>query len=479
MAKIAYGLVSTGIVDILEEAPEAPTTAVPMERPLRDALGEAQLALADGAADRARRLLDDLARAHPDRPEVYSLLADAQQRLGRWGEAVIALGRAAALDPLAGQTHYHLGFAAAHTGDLHRAREAWDTYLRLDDSGSDRVRRSPRGARARRGGRDAGRDGRGGPVSAATPAQVRQWSEEVAADPASLSFLPLAAAYREQGRRDAALKLCIRGLEKHPDNVEAHYLLGLLYREGGDTLKAFDEWDIALALDPEHAGLAPRDRTGGARARRPRGGRPPPGARAGDGRVRPGGAGRAGGRLGRVPRRPRPAAPPRPSRLQPLLRSPCRFRRPLPRSPRRLRRPLLRSPHRLRRRRRRRTSTPRRRSSRRSRRERGIVGAVLLDDQGFVLAGQMTVGGMDRAPEIAAVLSGASSEAGRALAHLGLGAWKGILVETPEAVVRLAPAGDGMIAVAGRREVPTGWTLRVAARARDAALRFLGAGGAA
>jgi tetratricopeptide (TPR) repeat protein len=148
VAKIVYGLVATGIVDILEEAPEAPTSAVPMERPLRDALGEAQLALADGAADRARRLLDDLSRAHPDRPEVYALLADAQQRLGRWGEAVIALGRAAALDPLAGQTHYHLGFASAHTGDLHRAREAWDTYLRLDDAASDRVRRS-RAERAR------------------------------------------------------------------------------------------------------------------------------------------------------------------------------------------------------------------------------------------------------------------------------------------------------------------------------------------
>ena len=91
-------------------------------------------------------------------------------------------------------------------------------------------------------------------MSAATPAQVRQWSEEVGADPASLAFLPLARAYREQGRRDAALKLCIRGLEKHPDHVEAHYLLGLLYREGGEELKAFDEWDIALALDPDHAG---------------------------------------------------------------------------------------------------------------------------------------------------------------------------------------------------------------------------------
>jgi tetratricopeptide (TPR) repeat protein len=146
VAKIAYGLVATGVVDILEEAPER-APAVPMERPLRDALGEAQLALADGAADRARRILDELARAHPDRPEIYMLLAQAQRRLGRWGEALIALGRAAALDPLSGTVHYQMGFAAAHTGDLHRAREAWDTYLRLDDAG-DAARRG-RAERAR------------------------------------------------------------------------------------------------------------------------------------------------------------------------------------------------------------------------------------------------------------------------------------------------------------------------------------------
>ena len=108
--------------------------------------------------------------------------------------------------------------------------------------------------------------------------------------------------------------------------------------------------------------------------------------------------------------------------------------------------------------------------------ERGIAGAVLLDDQGFVLAGEIRVGGVDRAPDVAAVLSGASPEAERALRHLGLGGWKGILVETPEAIVRLAPAGDGIVAVAGSRQVPTGWVLRVAARAREAALRFLGGG---
>ena len=36
--------------------------------------------------------------------------------------------------------------------------------------------------------------------------------------------------------------------------MEAHHLLGLLYLEGGDEVKAFDEWDIALALAPEHHG---------------------------------------------------------------------------------------------------------------------------------------------------------------------------------------------------------------------------------
>jgi hypothetical protein len=138
VAKIVWGLVSTGVVEILEERPvEAP--AQTWERPLRDALGEARLALADGQADRARRLLDNLARAHPQRPEVWTQLAEAQRRVGRWPEAVLSLSRAAALDPLAAGVHYHLGFASAHTGDLHRAREAWNNYLRLGDADPGRV----------------------------------------------------------------------------------------------------------------------------------------------------------------------------------------------------------------------------------------------------------------------------------------------------------------------------------------------------
>ncbi len=317
-------------------------------------------------------------------------------------------------------------------------------------------------------------------MSPATPAQVRQWSEEVAADPASLAFLPLARAYREQGRRDAALKLVIRGLEKHPGYVEAHHLLGLLYREGGESVKAFDEWDIALALDPEHGpsrreiGLVCWERGDYATAVRhlekalendafdrevraaledawaKRSARPASAAASASASTATGTAA--------APAEPAASAAPSTASAPPST-APAPM--PAPAAP----------------------------SGRDGSHfdavegefgalgtERGLVGAVLLDDQGFVLAGRVMVAGADRGPEVAAILSGASMEAGRALTHLGLGAWKGILVETPQAVVRLAPAGEGMIAVAGRREVPTGWVLRVAGRAREAALRFLAGG---
>ena len=301
----------------------------------------------------------------------------------------------------------------------------------------------------------------------ASASQVRQWSEEVAADRGSLSFLPLARAYREQGRREAAQKLCIRGLERHPDNVDAHYLLGLLYREGGDTVKAFDEWDIALALSPEHAGsrreiglLCHAQGDWGAAVRhlekaleldsfdqevrsaledawaRRDGRQPSASAPVAATPPAPAPATAAAPPVDAVPAAPAAAPAPAGDATDPFTVVMDEFH-------------AIAS-------------------------ERGIAGAVLLDDQGFVLAGEIRVGGVDRGPEVAAVLSGASPEAERALRHLGLGGWKGILVETPEAIVRIAPAGDGLVAVAGSRQVPTGWVLRVAARARESALKFLG-----
>jgi predicted regulator of Ras-like GTPase activity (Roadblock/LC7/MglB family) len=304
----------------------------------------------------------------------------------------------------------------------------------------------------------------------ASAQQLRQWSEEVAADPGSPAFLPLAQHYRAAGHHEAALRLVVRGLERHPNDVEAHHLLGLLYREGGDPVKAFDEWDIALALAPEHHG-ARRQLAFLCHARGDleTAERHLEKALEGDFDDREVRALleeiHAARREARPPRR-RPAAPAESAApVAPVAAAAPAVTpasAPLPSAPEGgdgafdlLQRELAAVGA-----------------------ERGMIGAVLLDAQGYVVAGEMHAGGRDRGPEIGAVLSPASSEAERAVRHLKLGGWKGILVETPEAVIRLTPSADGgMVAVAGRRDVPMGWVLRVAGRARDAAGRFVAATG--
>src|SRR5688500_8562122 len=84
------------------------------------------------------------------------------------------------------------------------------------------------------------------------PAELQRWSEEVARDPASLAFVPLARAYRRMGKAAAALRLCLRGLERHPTHVEAHGLLALLYLDAGDRARAADEWGMVLRLEPDN-----------------------------------------------------------------------------------------------------------------------------------------------------------------------------------------------------------------------------------
>lgn len=81
---------------------------------------------------------------------------------------------------------------------------------------------------------------------------VRRWQNEVARDPGSPSFIPLADHYRGRGRFDVARRVCTRGLQRNPEDVEGHYVLGRIYRDLGDLERAGDEWDIALRLDETH-----------------------------------------------------------------------------------------------------------------------------------------------------------------------------------------------------------------------------------
>src|SRR5690349_21117649 len=83
---------------------------------------------------------------------------------------------------------------------------------------------------------------------------IRRWSDELARDPSSLVFLQLAEALRRQGQQELALKIVLRGLERHSHNVEAHDLLARICVDRGDLERAFDEWDMVLRLSPSHVG---------------------------------------------------------------------------------------------------------------------------------------------------------------------------------------------------------------------------------
>src|SRR5689334_14958570 len=83
---------------------------------------------------------------------------------------------------------------------------------------------------------------------------VRRWSEELARDPASLVFLPLGETLRRQGQLDLALKIAVRGLERHSHNADAHDLLARIAVDRGELQRAFDEWDAVLRLTPGHLG---------------------------------------------------------------------------------------------------------------------------------------------------------------------------------------------------------------------------------
>jgi predicted regulator of Ras-like GTPase activity (Roadblock/LC7/MglB family) len=279
---------------------------------------------------------------------------------------------------------------------------------------------------------------------------IRRLSDELARDPASMAFLPLAEVLRRRGQTDVALKVAMRGLERHPHNADAHDLLARIAVDQGDLQRAFDEWDMVLRFAPAHVGARkgmgfvcfqqgraaeaerylseaaaadPDDQTIAAALANIRAGAIPPAPAPQQAGASPAPA-------------PRPAPAPAPVAAQVLIP-------PMPKpSPRTLFADLIGDAEQT---------------------------VLLLDKDGFVLAGLYIDGdGTDVAEEIGAQLSGVSEEARRAMRHLGLGDWHSITFETEAATIAMAPAPrDALLLVAAARERPLG----LVARLRESAVR--------
>ena len=349
--------------------------------------------------------------------------------------------------------------------------------------------------------------------------EIRRLSDELAREPASLVFLPLGEALRRQGQTDFALKVALRGLERHPHNADAHDLLARIAVDRGELERAFDEWDMVLRFAPRHAGA--KKGMGFVLFRQ---GRLDEAERYlaealeadGDDQSTIAALAHVRRALGRpisempvVPDRPsdagKPALPPLPelplqprasgeTRASDLHRSSGETRaaevlRPAPSGGALPEPPWLADTLRK--------SAqsqpapaavpdvdPREREAL-SRNPRALFAdligdadqtALLLDADGFVLAGAYLAGdGSDVAQEVGAELSGVSDEAQRAMRHLDLGDWQQIIVETEVATIALAPGPrDGLLLVAADGAMPLGMVRRFLDRAAARARSFVG-----
>src|SRR5437867_5292894 len=83
---------------------------------------------------------------------------------------------------------------------------------------------------------------------------IRALSAQLAQDPQSLVFLRLGEALRHKGQLDAALRVATNGLERHPHLADAHDLYARILTDKHDYERAFDEWDMAVRIAPNHTG---------------------------------------------------------------------------------------------------------------------------------------------------------------------------------------------------------------------------------
>ena len=83
---------------------------------------------------------------------------------------------------------------------------------------------------------------------------IRVMTAQLASDPASMVFLPLGEALRRRGQLEAAEKVALAGLGRYPESADAHDLYARILGDHGQLELAFDEWDMALRLEPDHVG---------------------------------------------------------------------------------------------------------------------------------------------------------------------------------------------------------------------------------
>ena len=143
VAKIAYGLVTTGVIALEAPTRPSPPSGVTGEG-VEPALAAGEAALQRHAYDEALARAREALELEPECARAFVLCARALARLERYDESHEALRRAVQADPLTPVVHLELGFAAVRTGEFAVARGSFEHFLRLAPS-------APEAPRARAG----------------------------------------------------------------------------------------------------------------------------------------------------------------------------------------------------------------------------------------------------------------------------------------------------------------------------------------
>jgi tetratricopeptide (TPR) repeat protein len=270
--------------------------------------------------------------------------------------------------------------------------------------------------------------------------EIKTLSADLAQDPDSLVFLRLGELLRKKGQVDVAHRVALTGLERHPHLADAHDLYARILADKREYERAFDEWDMALRIAPDHVGalkglaflyfkIGDVDQAAAHLEAAQR-------AAPADASIAQALAVARSGQ-GRAPATSEPATgEPLAAAAQPL--EDARVFAGL---------------------------------------EGAEEGLLLLDASGRVLGGALKdPGGRDVTDAVAAYLAGVSQEAARTAKLLSLGAWTGLAAEGQLGHVHLTPpTAAALLLVVRDRAVPMGRLAIIGQRAAAAARRWLDA----
>lgn len=140
VAKVVYGLATTGVVEIRERTSDAARVVPSAEA--ASLLDRAGTALQRGELEIASTAARAAVDADPMSAEAHLVLARALLQQGQRDDAVLELKRTLQLDAGNASAHLELGFCAAARGEFGEAEACWDRYLRLapDARDAERVR---------------------------------------------------------------------------------------------------------------------------------------------------------------------------------------------------------------------------------------------------------------------------------------------------------------------------------------------------